>query len=195
MDPRKLRGLGATAIARALFRKFVFRRVEMGFYVVTPDTRIPFAAEGYETRLVAGCDVEGNALANPNVDEIEFLKLSQHPGSHCVLVSEDGVVVASNWYLRGTIHVTELDRAIDLPEGTHYSCRTFVHPDQRGKKLMAHMANYYLETASDCLEICGLIFDSNTASVAGVTKAGWERRGSLRALRVLHIRRPVRFIS
>lgn len=195
MDLRKLKGLGPRATAAAVVRKFFYARTTMGYYTVARADATQRVSPGYETHTRAGESVGLAELANPYVDQSDLDALRSQPGARCVLVTKGGEVVASNWYLRGNVAVHELDAVLPLPEGTHYSCRAFVHPDERGQQLVAHMKFAYLTAEPECTVLCCLIHDWNVASIKGVTNAGWSRDGSYRSTRVLGVRLPVRHIT
>lgn len=189
MDPRKLKGLTARQVARAVIRKFAYRYDEMGCYEVQAAGMTRVVVEGYESSVRPGRDISSEVLANPNVGAPTLRTLREHPGSTCVVILHDGEVVASNWFLTGRVWIEELGITVDLPPGVHYSCRTYVHPDHRGRHLSGATKSAYLDATPSCRTLCALIYDWNQASVRGVTHLGWERSGTVWARRVLGVRR------
>lgn len=189
MDVRKLRGLGLVGVARAVFRKFVYRRAEMGFYEVAREDVKRVQADGYTSEIHPLSSMSRDLLQNPYVTEEALASVRRHEDALCVLVRWNDEVVASNWYLAGAVPVPELSRNVELPRGVFYSCRTFVAPEHRGQHLMAYMMTSFINERPDLRGFCGFIFDWNTSSIRGVVNAGWRRTGTYWSTRILGIQR------
>jgi hypothetical protein len=181
----RLKDLTVGQALRGARRKYIYRYDEMGYYVVQRGAMKRVVVPGYETRVVPGSHVTLDVLANPYVDSQSIRQLQEGPGAMCVLVYEGEQVVASNWFLRGTVHVHELNRDLTLPQDAAYSCRTFTRADHRGRHLMGHMMTSYLDETPDCEQLCGVIYDWNGASVRGVVNLGWKRDSTMWTRRVL----------
>lgn len=189
MDVRKLRGLGPKGAARAIYRKFIYRRVEMGLYEVAREdvkTARPF---GYKSEIIPLTKVSLDLLQNPYVTEADLASVQSHENAHCVLIRWEDDVVASNWYLGGAVPVPELSRSVELPPEVFYSCRTYVAPEHRGQHLMAYMMTSFINERPGLRGFCGFIFDWNTSSIRGVVNAGWRRTGTYWSTWVLGVQR------
>ncbi len=185
MDLTQLRGLTPAQILKAAWGKFVFRRTRMGMYAVDADDQKKVRVEGYETTVLPGEDIDFDELANPYMSREDFDEVRRLPGARCVLVRDAGKIIASNWYLRGEVPVTELDTTLELLDGWHYSCRTFIHPGHRGRHLMGHMMTGYVTATPECRMLCGLVYDWNEASIGGLRSVGWARVGTMTTDRIL----------
>ena len=189
MDIRKLRGLGIVGAAGAVFRKFVYRRAEMGFYEVTRDDVKRVQPDGYTSEIHPLAKVSLDLLQNPYVTEEDLASVRSHEDAHCVLVRWEDEVVASNWYLAGAVPVPELSRRVELPSKVFYSCRIYVAPEHRGQHLMAYMMTSFINERPDLRGFCAFIFDWNTPSIRGVVNAGWRRTGTYWSTWVLGVQR------
>ena len=185
MDLTQMRGLTPAQIVKAAWGKFVFRRTRMGMYTVAIEDQKQVHVDDYETTVLPGKDIDFDELANPYMPREDFDEVRRLPGARCVLVRQSGTVIASNWYLRGDVPVTELDTTLALPDGWHYSCRTFVDPDHRGRHLMGHMMTAYVTATPESRMLCGLVYDWNEASIRGLRNLGWTRVGTMTTAQIL----------
>ena len=165
----------------AAVRKYVHKRVDMGIFSADAGELHAPSVPELKTVRQRGADTIFEEIRNPFLDPASFEELRMIPGAIFLGLSDGEKIVASNWYLPGTIVVHELQTTFRLPQGTFYSCRTFVSPEFRGRQLMAVMMSAFRRTTPECEQLVGLIYDWNEASARGVINAGWSRKGSVRA--------------
>ncbi len=77
----------------------------------------------------------------------------------------------------GDVYVSDLHRSIKVPPNEHFSCRTYVHENYRGRDLMSHMLSAYSRQIPPNDIIWGPILRRNTASIRSVEKIGWRHTG------------------
>jgi GNAT superfamily N-acetyltransferase len=173
----QLREASPPEAARLVFRKAVYRKVEMGrFQVAARDSVAP------EKPLVLRLEFWGPdrfrdaAGTNPYLTE-EDLEHFTAQASTCIVILDDERIAASSWMTNGRVYVHELQRAVDVPEAEHYSCRTYVDPGYRGRALMQHMLHGYAEERSPDDRIWGLVYRDNVASIRSLERLGWRQTG------------------
>ena len=79
--------------------------------------------------------------------------------------------------LQGTVHVSELQRNVHLQPGQHYSCRTYVDPEYRGRALLQHMLVDYARASPSDDTFVGFVYPWNAASLVSLERIGWRRTG------------------
>jgi len=163
-----------------LWRKLVYRRVEMGSYGVRAgDSQALAVDDGLEVSFLHGDEVERMLGTSPHLtrEDIERFRASD---SVCIVVRDGQELAANSWMSPGDVYVTELRRTVQAPSTSHLSSRTWVEPDYRGRGLMSRMIHAYsTRVAAPDDEIWGLVYDWNVASVRSLEKIGWEPRGCL----------------
>lgn len=173
----QLRTASPGEAARLVFRKAIYRKIEMGrFEVAARDSVAP--QKPLELRLNFWGSERFGAVAgtNPYLTD-EDLEHFSAQASTCIVVLDDERIAASSWMTNGRVYVHELQRAVDVPEVEHYSCRTYVDPDYRGLALMQHMIHGYAEQCAADDRIWGLVYGSNVASVRSLERLGWRQTG------------------
>ena len=172
-----LRGASPRDAATMVWRKFVHRRVEMGRYGV-PTAESDGPVEPCELTLeVWGPDRFDEIVGtNPHLDA-DDVRDFRAQRSQVIVVLDGDRVAASSWMTGGRVFVHELQRHLEVPEGEHFSCRTYVDPDYRGLSLMRHMIHTYSQRQPTGDEVWGLVYDWNVASVHSLERIGWRRSG------------------
>lgn len=174
---QQLRSASPAEAARLVFRKAVYREVLMGRYEV---------AAGASQPPSRPLDLHIDFLEDPAFEEVlgttPYLSAAdvdrfkrQH--SVCIVARDGDRIAASSWMTRGKVYVAELQRNVHVPEGEHFSCRSYVHEDYRGMSLLSHMIHAYSARlpAEDC--IWGVVYPWNMASVRSLEKIGWRHTG------------------
>lgn len=187
MSNKLSRGLTPLQLIRAARRRILFRFNKIGFYRVDVLALQRVHVANLPTQVIPAHEVHFGDLNNPYLQEADFEHLRNNPESWCVVVRSGGSTIASNWYLRGRIHIPEVSRTIEHPPGAHYSCRTYVEPSFRGRRLKSHMDTCYVEAVRDCTYLTGAIYHWNTSSIRAVVNAGWRRTGTLWSCRILGV--------
>jgi hypothetical protein len=110
--------------------------------------------------------------------------------SSCIVVLDGESIAASSWMTRGSVFVHELHRPLDVPDGQHFSCRSYVSPDYRGHSLFSHMVHAYAMQVPADDESWGLVYYWNEASVRSLENIGWRLSGEYWTTFLLGRRRP-----
>ena len=174
---QQLREASTTEAVQLLLRKAIYRNVLMGRY------EVPAGSSSPPTRPL---DLEIDFLDDPGFDEVlgtspyltaTNIERFKRQRSVCIVARDGDRIAASSWMTWGDVYVTELHRSVHVPEGEHFSCRSYVNQDYRGKSLMSHMIHAYsMRLPADDL-VWGLIYPSNVASVRAFEKIGWRHTG------------------
>lgn len=165
---------------RLAYRKLIHRRadfIECG--AAAGDHREPVKPFDLAFEVV-GVDGYADLLAaSPHLSQADIDYLST-VDSKVVVVRDDEKVAAMNWFVRGPalLWITELRRAVTLSGGEHYSCRTFVDPDYRGRALAEHMICGYARGLGRDDRIWGLVMTRNQPSLRFLSRIGWQATGS-----------------
>ena len=173
----QLREASPAEAVQLLFRKAIYRNVLMGRYEVPADS---------STQPARPPDLEIDFLDDSGFDEVlgtsPYLTAAdvdrfKRQNSVCIVARDGERIAASSWMTWGEVCVTELQRRIHVPQGEHFSCRSYVDSDYRGKSLMSHMVHAYsMRLPADDL-VWGLIYPTNVASVRAFEKIGWRHTG------------------
>jgi len=173
----QLRDASPAEAARLIFRKAVYRKVEMGrFQVAARDSVPPQKPLDLKLEFWGPDRFRTAAGTNPYLTDEDLAHLSAQ-NSTCTVVLDGARIVASNWKTNGQVHIHELQRTVLVPKVEHYSCRTYVHPDYRGRALQQQMHHRYAEACSPDDLIWGLIYQDNLASIRSVERLGWRQTG------------------
>ena len=97
--------------------------------------------------------------------------------STCIVVRDGDRVAATSWMTAGDVFVHELQRVVVVPVTEHFSCRSYVDPDYRGRALLGHMIHSYSERLDPDDVVWGLVYGWNTASVLSLERIGWRCTG------------------
>ena len=187
---QQLREASPAEAVQLLFRKVIYRNVLMGRYEVPADSSTP------PTKPL---DLEIGFLDDSRFDEV--LGTSPHltvadverfkrQNSVCIVARDGDRIAASSWMTWGEVYVTELQRCIHVPQGEHFSCRSYVDPDYRGKSLLSHMIHAYSSRLSAADRVWGLVYSWNVASVRSLEKIGWRHTGDYWTRFVLGLKIP-----
>ncbi len=173
----QLRTASAGEAARLVFRKTVYRKVRMGRYGY-------FAREAVrphrplDLRIALWGPERFDAVHGTNehltADDLEHFRRQR---TCCIVVLDGERIAASSWMTGGLVYVHELDQVIEVPEGEHFSCRSFVDPDYRGLSLFSHMVYAYTKTLDPDVEVWGFVYYWNTASIRSLANIGWRYSG------------------
>lgn len=173
-------GLGPTRAVRAVGRKLVYRSARMGRYGFRAGDAIPPAREHPYAIEIWGPERFDEILVNNDNLTAFDLERFRNQTSSVIVVLDEGQVVASSWMTRGGVWVTDLQRAIEVPAGEHFSCRSWVSPTHRGQSLFSHMVFHYARSVPADDEVWGLVYYWNTASVRSLANIGWLLSGDYR---------------
>lgn len=135
-------------------------------------------------------------LTSEDVDDL------RRRDSAAVVIRDADRVIALNFFVRGpgAAWVDEFDHDVPLRAGEHYSCRTFVDPDHRGRSLYDHMLACYIEGLDRHERVWGLVMTRNRPSLQMLHRLGWvgtgrwiatTRMGRLTTERFDHAPRPL----
>ncbi len=173
----RLAGRSPKEIARLAWRKAIHRKVSMGrFGVPTAESRSPSRPCPLTIELW-GPDRYHDVLGTNPYLTAEDLEHFDAQRSTCIVVLEDGRIVASSWMTSGRVFVHELQRSLDVPPNEHVSCRSYVDDDHHGMALMSHMIHTYSAEQDEGDEVWGLVYEWNTASMQSLGRIGWMRSG------------------
>lgn len=173
----QLREASPAEAARLVFRKAIYRKVEMRrFDVAARDSLEPQRELDLQIELLGAERFGAVVGTNPYLTDDDLQHFSAQ-ASTCIVVLDDSRIAASSWMTNGHVYVHELQRAVDVPRAEHYSCRTYVSPDYRGRALMQHMLHWYAKHCSPDDLIWGLVFGDNIASIRSLERIGWRQSG------------------
>jgi GNAT superfamily N-acetyltransferase len=173
----QLREASPGEAARLVFRKAIYRKVEMGrFEVAARGSVAPEKPLDLRLELWGPERFQEVAGTNPYLTADDLQHFSTQ-ASTCIVVLDDQRIAASSWMTSGQVYVHELQRAVDVPSSEHYSCRTYVDPGYRGRAFMQHMIHGYAERCSPDDVVWGLIYQDNIASIRSVERLGWRQTG------------------
>jgi GNAT superfamily N-acetyltransferase len=174
---QQLRSTSPREAARLVFRKAIYRRVEMRRYGTPAGESVaPTRPLELPIEILGPGEYERVLGTTPYLSAAD-LEHFQRQESRCIVVATDDEVAACSWMTWGDVYVSELQRTIRVPEGEHFSCRSFVHPAHQGQSLMSHMIHHYSTTVAPTDLVWGLVYAWNTASVRSLERIGWRHRG------------------
>ena len=163
-----------------IFAKVVYRKVVMCRLEPAPATvefLMSFPLEPCSPTIeVLGPDryheVLGSSTQLSAADMAHFDKQE----SVCVVGYEEGQIVASIWFTRGEVYVSDLGRTVHVPANERYQGRAYVHPDYRGQMLMQHLAHAHRKLYPG-MRMWNLVYASNSNILAAVSKVELELTG------------------
>lgn len=168
----RLRGAGAAAAAKLCFRKLIYRKVTMMRYESPAGTTaVPAGACPYRLDVSRDLDCEAILDSNPHLCRLDVEKFI-HMDSTCVAAYDGDRIVGSTWFVRGRVFVPELHRDVEASGREHYICRSFVHPDYRGHRLLQHIIYAYASQVPADDLMWGLIYPWNAAPRRTAEKEG-----------------------
>lgn len=160
---------------RLVFRKLIYRRIRLGRYEVRAgSSRAPAVEPACEIEILGGGDFDRVLGTSPYLTP-EDVSQFRRQESVCMVALDEGHIVASSWMTQGSVFVQDLHRSLSVPTNEHFSCRSYVNPDYRGRSLLGQMLYAYSQTVSPNDIIWGLVFDWNVASIRTLEKLGWRR--------------------
>jgi RimJ/RimL family protein N-acetyltransferase len=163
---------------RLVYRKLIFRRVTFLRYEVSAGrSRDPGVPEGFRIEFISGPDYGTVEESSPYLSP-EDLENFREQNATCIVALDGPRVAASTWMMSGAVEVADLDRTLDVPPTEHYSCRSYVAPEYRGKSLMSSMIHSYSASVPDSHLVWGLVYEWNTASIRMLEKIGWQLTGT-----------------
>lgn len=172
-----LRSTSIPGAAQLVFRKAIYRRVEMRRYgVPAADSRPPTTSLDLPIEILGPERYREVLGTNPHLAE-EDIEHFDRQRSVCIAVRGTDGLAASSWMTSGDVYVHELQRAVDVPPTEHFSCRSFVDPDFRGLSLMSHMIHHFAVQLPPNDRVWGLVYPWNTASVRSLERIGWRHDG------------------
>lgn len=173
----QLRAAGPTGAVRLVARKAVHRRVTMGRYGAAAGAHVaPERPLALTIDLLGPARFHEVAGTNPYLAESDLERFAQGRAT-CIVAWAGARVAASSWMLGGPVFVSELQRVVQVPSAEHYSCRSFVDPEHRGRALLAHMIYAYARSVPAGDEVWGYVYDWNVASLASLRSIGWQETG------------------
>lgn len=174
-----LRSGGVADAARLVYRKAIYRKIVMGRQGALVKEHIA-PARPLEPHLrleVVGADRFGEVVGtNPHLSEGDVARFTANPSS-CILIWDGDTLASSSWMTRGEVYVHELQRTLFVPEGEHFSCRSWVDVEYRGLSLFSHMIWGYAQLQPPDDDIWGLVYPRNVASIASLARVGWQISG------------------
>jgi GNAT superfamily N-acetyltransferase len=166
-----------TALPRRAYRKAIFRQHLLARYEVRAgESQAPPLRFELEVEFV-GSDGFGSVLGTNPYLTTEDVEQFQRQRSTCIIVRDGDRVAATSWMTSGDVLVHELQRVVMVPPTEHFSCRSFVHPDYRGRALLGHMIHAYSARLDPAHLVWGLVYGWNTASVRSLERIGWQCTG------------------
>lgn len=175
--PSRLRGRSPAEVARLAWRKAIHRKVSMGRYgVPTAESRPPSHDCPLPIELWGPDRFDEVVGTTPYLTTVD-LEDFRRQRSTCIVVLDDGKVVASSWMTNGAVRVHELHRSVDVPAEEHFSCRSYVGEQHRGMSLLSHMIHRYSAEQPVGDEVWGLVYDWNLPSIRSLERIGWHRSG------------------
>ena len=172
----KVSGTTPREVARLAFRKLIYRKVEM----------LRFEVRAADHALPAGTDLRVELLGPDRFDEIlgtnPYLEAAdlvdfRRQRSTCIVAYDGDRIAASTWMTSGSVHVHELHRHLDVPSTEHFSCRSYVAPGHRGRKLLDELLSSYACHQDPADTIWGLVYRWNVASYRSLERVGWRETG------------------
>ncbi len=168
-----LRSTPPKEVARLAYRKLVYRKIAMGRFGARAGLHTPVDPPTPRRIEVLGPDSYRRVLGtSPHLTSDDLADFDRQ-ASRCIVAYDGDRVAASTWMTWGDVHVYELHRTLPVPEGEHFSTRSFVHPDYRGQSLLSHMIQRYAATVGPADEIWGLVYHWNVASIRSLDRIGW----------------------
>ena len=187
-----LRGRSPVEVVGIFFRKLVYRKVLMNRYAIRAGDSTPVPGSmDLEIKFLRGPAFRSILGTSPNLSahDIEVFSASD---STCIVAYDGDRVAASSWMTRGPIFVHELQREVGAGEDQHYSCRSYVDPEYRGRKLLGRLVHAYAtEVAEPDDELWGVVYEWNVASSRSLERVGWRRTGELGTVTVFGQRIPL----
>lgn len=170
---------GPVTAARVVYRKAVYRKIFMGRHgALVRDHVAPKRPLDPKLRLeIVGSDRFAELLGtNPHLTKVDVERFTANPSS-CILIWDGDRLASSSWMTGGDVYIHEIQRTVVLPEGEHFSCRSWVEPDYRGLSLLSHMIYGYSQAQPEGDEIWGLVYPWNKPSIASLDRIGWMLSG------------------
>ncbi|MCB1257958.1 MAG: hypothetical protein KDB26_12675 [Microthrixaceae bacterium] len=162
---------------RLVWRKAIYRKVLIGeFGIRAGDSVAPPNDHGLVIDLLNQDDWHLALENNPYLNEADLARF-RNQAATCIVARDGNRIAASTWMLRGGFFVTEVSRELHLRPDTHFSCRSFVASDYRGRALLSHMIHHYAMSIDPDNQITGLVFDWNIPSIRSLERIGWRHRG------------------
>lgn len=181
----QLREASPREALRLVFRKAIYRKVLIGeFGVQAADSVAPAKHHGLMIDFLDRDDWHLALENNPYLNETD-LERFRNQSATCIVARDGDRIAASTWMLQGETYVGELFRTLTVPDGQHFSCRSYVDPDYRGRALMGHMLHHYSTTIAPSDVMWCLIFQWNHASIQTYERTGWRHRGDHRTTFIL----------
>ena len=174
---RVLRSTPLPETIRLIFRKAVYRNVLLARYEIRAgSSESPSPHMPYRIEILAEADFDRVADSTPYLTP-EDLRDFRRQKSLCIVVWDGNRIAGSSWMTAGEVFVHELHRAVEVTEREHFSCRSYVHPDYRGKSLLSHMIHAYSQRVNQEDLVWGLVYEWNLASIRSLEKLGWRHTG------------------
>lgn len=188
----QLRSLSPKEAARLTYRKAIYRKVVMRRLGATAGSHVPPKREvRYRTELLGSDRYDQILATNPYLAPSD-LDHFHRQRSTCIAVYDGDRIVSSSWMTSGSVYHHELQRHMEVPQGQHFSCRSYVDPEYRGQSLFRHMVYRYARSVPDDQLIWGLVYEWNTASLKSLESVGWKHFGEEWSTYVLGVQRPGR---
>jgi len=140
------------------------------------DSRPPNSKHGLDIDILDPGAYQTVLGTNPFLSETD-LEHFERQDSQCIVVYGEEGIVASSWMTRGEVFVHELHRTVQVQEGEHFSCRSYVHDDYNGRSLMSHMIHAFASSIPVDNEVWGLLYPANVASIRSCERIGWTYSG------------------
>lgn len=186
----QLRSSSPKEALRLVYRKAIYRKVVMNRLGAVAGSHVPHKrAVDYRTELLGPDRYEVILESNPHLAQSDLDHFNrQH--STCIVVYDGDRIASSSWMTSGSVYHHELQRHIEVPHDQHFSCRSYVDPDYRGKSLFSHMVYTYATSVPPDQLVWGLVYAWNVASLRSLEAIGWEHFGEEWSTYVLGMQRP-----
>jgi GNAT superfamily N-acetyltransferase len=173
----RLRSTPLRELGRLAWRKAVYRRVQLGRYGVQAGSSVaPGSGAGFTIELWGPDRFDEILPTNPHMNPVDVDDFRRQDTT-CIVALDGERIAASTWMTRGQVLVHELHRVLDVPSDEHFSCRSYVDPDYRGRGLLTHLIHAYSAAVPPTDEVWGLVYDWNAASIRSLENLGWRRSG------------------
>ena len=165
------------ALPRRAYRKAIYRQHLLDRYeIAAADSQAPSVPFDLSMEFIGPEGFDRVLGTNPYLTNEDIEQFARQR-STCIVVHDGDRVASTSWMTAGDVFVHELQRELVVPTTEHFSCRSYVDPDYRGRALFGHMIHSYslLQPPGDT--VWGLVYGWNTASVLSIERIGWRCTG------------------
>lgn len=172
---RGLRKYSFSELLRRVFEHLIYSEKWMGEYCLTvKDCIAPGVDNPYDIEFLMADEYADVLAMNPYLSLLDVNEFKQCE-SVCVVTKYDNRVVGSVWLVRTSPYMSDLKRRIFIRDNEYYICRSYVHPEYRGKHILSHMVyKFAIDYASSDEKIRSYIFNWNVASITSFARVGFQ---------------------